>query len=221
MLTFLAWRWGERFSDLHVRRLAAGIARHHAAPHRFVCVTDRPVDGIECWPIERQDRYLLAIPGCLARLRAFDPAWQSRHGIERLVCIDLDTVITGPLDPLFDRPEPFVILQGANLANPCPFNGALWLLDFYKYSRVWLDFNLFAARKVPHYEFPDDQSWIYHMVPDAAGWTCGPASGAYVYKKRAWPPGDALPHGARLVTFVRRDPKDLMHLPWVREHWCD
>jgi hypothetical protein len=69
------------------------------------------------------------VPGCFARSALFDPEWQARHGIEpgdRFVCLDLDLIVTGPLDGLFDRPEPFAILQGVNASNPCPYNGSVW-----------------------------------------------------------------------------------------------
>lgn len=152
----------------------------------------------------------------------FDPVWQERNGIaDRLINFDLDTVITGPLDPLFERTEPLVIMQGANKVNPCPFNGALMMLRPGAHPEVWSDFTVDRAYAVPFYEFPDDQGWIHHKVPGAAGWQVGPEHGVYVYKKRGWPEGDALPSGARLVTFVNNDPAKLTHLDWVKEHWHD
>ena len=151
----------------------------------------------------------------------FDPAWQAEHGITgRLVCMDLDMIITGPLDELFDRPEPFAILQGANAANPCPYNGSLMQLRAGAHPEVWSEFNLEAARAAPFYEFPDDQGWLAHKVPNAAGWRAGPESGAYAFQKPGWPRGEALPRNARVVAFPGwRDPIGFQHLPWVQEHW--
>ncbi len=77
-----------------------------------------------------------------------------------------------------------------------------------------------AAAKVPFYEFPDDQGWIWHKLPRAAGWLAGPTSGIYGFKKPGWPPGDNLPADARLVAFPgARDPSQFTHLPWVRKYW--
>jgi hypothetical protein len=84
--------------------------------------------------------------------------------------MDLDLVVTGPLDALFDRPEPFVILQGVNAVNPCPFNGSLWMLEAGYRPDVWHEFSPELAAKVPFHEFPDDQAWLADMIPDAAGW---------------------------------------------------
>lgn len=233
MLTVVTWLWGDKFGPDDVAKLAAGVRRHLNQDYRFVCVTDHEEyfsAGIWSQRISGEvistpiwDRDLLSTKGCFARLRMFDPGWQEELCVDdRIVNIDLDTVITGPLDPLFDRPEPFVIMQGANAVNPCPFNGALQLLRAGAHPEVWSDFSLEKAKAVPFYEFPDDQGWLHHKLPGAAGWRVGPEHGIYVYQKPGWPGGKAetkLPAGARLVTFINKTPKDVLHLDWVRENY--
>jgi hypothetical protein len=229
MLTVSTWLWGDKFGIEDVAKLAAGVQRHLTQAHRFVCFSDRAfkLDGVEHGVLS--DPWLTQIPGCYARLRMFDPLWQDAWFADRLVNIDLDTVITGPLDPLFDRREPFVIMQGGNASNPCPYNGALMMLRRGAHPQVWTEFSVEAASKVPFYEFPDDQGWLWHKSPDAAGWKCGPESGVYVFRKPGWPgyrrigeglPDDSLPRGARLVTFSGwRNPRKFQHLDWVRRNW--
>lgn len=215
MLTVCVWLWGDKFGSGDVAKLERGLTRHLQTPFRFLLVS-----GASIWDCE-----LTEIKGCFARLRMFDPDWQKAHGIhpgDRIVQIDLDTVITGPLDPLFDRPEPFVIMQGANASNPCPFNGALQMLRAGAHTEVWSDFSLGAAGKVPFYSFPDDQGWLWAKLPNAAGWAVGPEHGIYVYQKRGWPGGKAnseLPDGARIVTFINKHPSDVCHLDWVKNNW--
>lgn len=219
------WFWGTAYSLDYVAKLFAGVRRHHKGPFRLVCVTDQPEKvsklGIEPIVIPKADRYLLEVKGCFARLRMFDPQWQSKNGItDQLVNIDLDTVVTGPIDSLFDRPEPFVILHGGNFANPCKFGGALMMLRAGAHPEVWAEFSLEAAGKCPYYSFPDDQGWIWDRLPDAAGWACGPESGVYVFRKTHWPRADYLPRGARLVTFNGwRNPESFKKLDWIRKHW--
>jgi hypothetical protein len=146
--------------------------------------------------------------------------------------MDLDTVITDSLDPLFDRPEPFLILQGGNATNPCPFNGALQMLRPGYRHDVWDDFSIEAAQKIPYDSFPDDQAWLAYKLPGAAGWKVGPETGAYVFRKPAWPgyiswdiaidegTDKDLPKGARLVTFSGwRSPARFEHLPWIKQNW--
>lgn len=38
----------------------------------------------------------------------------------RIVCLDLDAIVTGSLDPLLVRPEPFVIFGGAVIGPDQP-----------------------------------------------------------------------------------------------------
>lgn len=207
------WLWGDKYGPDHVARLARGVRKHLCQEHRFCVFNPYP-----------QDVALTQMPGCFARLRMFDRQWQKVHGLkegDRLVGMDLDTVITGPLDSLFDRDEPFVILQGANAANPCPFNGSLQMLRAGAHQEVWSDFSLEAAKTMPFYEFPDDQGWLWHKLPDAAGWKAGPDSGVYAFQKPGWPRGEALPADARLVVFPGwRDPSKFTHLPWVKDNWA-
>lgn len=207
------WCWGDKYPQHYIDRLRAGVSRHLKQPHRF-----------EVYRPGACDLNLTQIPGCYARLRMFSPAWQKANGInegDRLVCIDLDTVITGPLDPLFDREEPYVIMSGGNSSNPCPFGGALQMIRAGAHPEVWSDFSLEKAAKVPFHEFHDDQGWIHHMLPGAATWKCGPDTGVYVFQKTVWPKGENLPKGARLVTFNgHRDPSKFMHVPWIKENWA-
>ncbi len=210
VLTVCTWAWGQKYGREYIERLAAGLRRHLRQPYRMmVCCVDE------------RDQYLTEVPGCFARLRMFDPQWQRDHGIDdRLVCLDLDVVITGPLDPLFDRPESFVILQGANAANPNPFNGSVMMLRPGAHPEVWSEFSLEAAGKVPFYAFPDDQGWLWHKLPGAACWWAGSESGVWSFRKRTWPGDDKLPEGARIVAFPgKRDPGMFTHLDWVQEHW--
>jgi hypothetical protein len=230
-LTVITWFWGNKYSRDYVTKLAAGLRRNLKQPFRFALVADNKmsVSNVdEVWSID--DPILLRGPGCFARLRMFDPLWQKHHDIEdRLVSIDLDTVITGQIDHLFDRPESFVIIRGGNAANPCPFNGAMQMLRPGAHSEVWKTFSLEASQKVPYLTYPDDQAWLAHKLPNAAGWQVGAEHGVYVFRKPGWPGyidintairEDALPEDARLVTFSgRRSPESFSHLSWVKENW--
>lgn len=205
-----AWVWGTKYPRHYVERLASSVSRNIVQDHRFMVF--RPLDS---------DEELTKVPGCFCRLRMFDPMWQMVHGIkpgDRLVCLDLDLIVTGGLDPLFDRPEDFVILQGVNAANPCRYNGSLWMLRAGYRPDVWGDFSLEEANKMPFYSFPDDQGWFEHKMPNAGAW--GARDGVYAFRKPGWPKDDRLPPHARVVAFPgHRDPGQFENLDWVREHW--
>lgn len=221
MLIITTWKWGTKYSADDVHKLSAGVKRHLKQPHRFICITDDTRGlKVECATI--RDMELTQVRGCFARLRLFDPEAQKASGIltgERIANLDLDLIVTGPLDPVFDRPEPFVILQGANSINPCNYNGSIFMLRAGAHPEVWRDFSFDAARRMPFFEFPDDQGWLWHKVPDAAGWKAG-ESGVYAFQKPGWPKGDDLPSDARIVAFPGwRDPAKFSHLDWVRQNW--
>lgn len=221
MITFVTYLWGSKYSIDHVTRLRNGVARNMKADHRFALVSDdgREADGCESWRIPEADLSLTEIPGCFARLRLFDPDYLEAHKAERVVVLDLDSVITGPLDDLFERPESFLIFQGANAANPCPYNGSTWMLRRGYRPDVWSEFSVEAASKVPFYKFPEDQAWLAHKLPGAHGWKAG-QDGMYAFNKPGWPGGYELPVDARIVTFVAgHDPSHFTNLNWVRRHW--
>jgi hypothetical protein len=222
MLVVATWLWGSKYDASYVEKLFSGVRKHLRQPHRFLCMTERDrianfSSGIERHAIK--DPELTTVKGCFARLRMFDPGWQHNRNItDRLVSIDLDAVITGPLDVLFDRPGNFLILRGANASNPCPYNGSVFMLRAGAHSDVWSDFSLESAAAVPHDKFPDDQAWFWHKIPHASGWTCD--DGIYAFGKPGWPKGDALPKDARIVAFPGwRDPAKFVHLDWVKQHW--
>jgi hypothetical protein len=221
MLTVATWLWGTKYSDSYVDKLFASLRRNLKQPTRFMVVTERArdivlPDGVERHAIKDED--LCSVKGCFARLRMFDPGWQANRGIkDRLVCIDLDAVVTGPLDTLFDRPGDFHILQGCNTSNPCLYNGSMMMLSAGTNASVWTEFSLEAATALPYDSFPDDQGWLAAKLPNAAAWTA--SDGVYAFQKRGWPRGNELPANARVVAFPGwRDPSKF-DLPWIQTHW--
>lgn len=221
MLAVCTFLWGDKYSPEYVERLAAGVRRWLKQPHRFLCMTERErdvhfSDGIERHAIK--DRNLIG-RDCFCRLRLFDPGWQKNRRIDgNVVSIDLDNVIVGPLDELFERPESLVILQGVNAVNPCPFNASIFMLKAGTNEHVWTAFSREAAQEIEYHEFPDDQGWLAEMVPNAGAW--GPNDGVYALAKPGWPKGLNLPTNARIVAFPGgRDPNQFTRLDWVRSNW--
>jgi hypothetical protein len=209
-LTIATWIWGTKYGGHYLARLRYAVQCKLKQRHRFVIFEPYPGDE-------------KLFPGCFVRLRMFSQHFQKLYCIDpgsRVVCLDLDLIVTGELDPLFDRTESLVILKGANAANPCPFNASVLMFRAGEHRYLWDDFSLEAAAKIPQYEFPDDQGWIHFNDPSAAVWQCGSPSGIYAFRKPGWPKDDKLPADARIVAFPgKRDPAQFTHLPWVRQYW--
>lgn len=202
-------------------RLQEAVRRHLKMPHRFVLFTDQPLScpGVDVRELE--DR-ALTTRSCFCRLRMFDPAWQKRQYFrEPMWALDLDLVITGAIDSLAATDSSFKILQDVNQVNPCRFNASVMLLKPGQHGEVWGEFSLKNAGEAPYHEFPDDQGWIWHKLPNADGWKAGPESGIYGFKKPGWPLGSVeLPADARIVAFIgRRKPQMFAGLPWIKKYW--
>jgi hypothetical protein len=235
-LTFLCWRWqppkGYRstFGPETVYALKAMIAKHYHRPFRFVCVTDQPeaLPGIEtvrlwddCANIPSPIGH--SYPSCYRRLKVFAPDAGATFG-ERLVSIDLDTVIVDDITPLFDRSEDFVIWGCSDFPHTTPYCGSLWMLKTGTRPQVWTEFDPKISPKLALRAGcrGSDQGWIaYILGKNEATW--GQQDGVYSFRKHlSTRPNYALPEGARMAIFHgKTDPWSAraMNIPWVRQHY--
>ena len=91
MITVLCvLRSGGVYTADWVLRLNNAIARHATLPHRFVCLADVDVPGVEVIPL-RHDW-----PRWWAKVEMFAPWIEEQCG--RCLYIDLDTLVTGNID---------------------------------------------------------------------------------------------------------------------------
>lgn len=233
-LTFVSWRWTpptkyrSTFAPATVYALREMIRRHYARPHRFVCVTDRPEDlpGVEtvrlwgdCARIPSPIGH--SYPSCYRRLKVFAPDAGAIFG-ERLVSIDLDTVIVGDLVPLFDRPDDFVIWGESDYPNTTPYCGSLWMLRTGTRPQVWTAFDerTSPGQAWSHGCRGSDQGWIsYILGRHEATWTR--RDGVYSFRKHLRG-ASKVPPDARLVSFHGKvDPwsPQAQRFAWVRQHY--
>lgn len=232
-LCFVSWRWqpsqGYRstFGPETVYALREMIRRHYAKPHRFVCVTDRPNDlpGIETIPIWADGAAIpspigRSYPSCYRRLKVFAPDAGELFG-ERLVSIDLDTVIVRDVTPLFDRPEDFVIWGSSDFPKQ-QYCGSLWMLKTGSRPKVFTTFDPVKSPGLAQragYR-GSDQAWINYVIPNEAMW--GKKDGVYSYRKDIAKQGNVLPPNARLTCWHgKSDPwgYKAMQIPWVKQHY--
>lgn len=249
MISVVTFKWTPRpgyrskFTAEHVNTLAAMVARHYRRPHRFICVTDDP-RGLEVEHFPLWDTYSDMRnptwpdgPSCFRRLRVFDRAFENVAG-PRFVCMDLDMVITDDIAPLFDRPEPFLMMR-THLPH-IPLCGSMFMMNAGVHQEVWDDFKRNPAAAVAAAQRAgfrgSDQAWMtYKLGPNVPGW--GNADGVYSYMQIApksprrrgagafqFKPREAkLPDNARIVIFTGKpDPWDreaLHDAPWIAEHY--
>lgn len=85
----------------YVYRLAEGVDRHLSVPHRFVCITEWHIAGIETRLLEHD------WPGWWAKLELFRPGLFRG----RVLYLDLDTSVVGSLDEIASYAGPFAMID--------------------------------------------------------------------------------------------------------------
>ena len=234
-LTFVSWRWlptkpyRSTFAPETVYALRDMIAKHYHGPHRFVCVTDQTskLPGIETIPLWSDLSKVPSpighsYPSCYRRLKVFAPDAGEMFG-PRLVSIDLDTVITGDITPLFDRPEDFVIWGESDFPHTTPYCGSLWMLRTGTRPQVWERFDEATSPKAALKAGcrGSDQAWLSYVLGKGEA-TWGRKDGVFSFRKHIAKTGHGLPAEARLVCFHgREDPWGPLaqSLPWVKAHY--
>ena len=97
-----AWHNGMHRSEYraeHVQLLRRQVSKHLTLPHRFVCLSDVQIEGVETIPLTQ------GWPGWWNKIELF------QHDLGRLLYLDLDTVIVGSLNDLVSRSHRFTALQ--------------------------------------------------------------------------------------------------------------
>ena len=232
-LTICTFKWKPKnryrstFGPDAVRVLRNMVGRHYQKPHRFVCITDDAtgLDGIETIPLWKDHAdvpspYGLHQPSCYRRLKLFSVEAEAMVG-PRFLVLDLDTVITGDVSPIFDRPEPFVAWGETDKRSY--YNGSMILMTAGARRQVW---ERFDPKRSPMEakqagKFGSDQGWLSHCLGKGeAMW--GTEDGVYSYRVHIQSKGDRLPDNARLVHFHGGvDPwmPCAQRISWIHEHY--
>lgn len=216
----------KEFRSEYVNVLRRSIARHYRGPHEFVCITDDPAgldDDVRVVPLPT--RWLnvpsprgSGWPACYARLEMYDREWALRWLGPRFICLDIDVVVVDALEPVFDRPEDFVILRNAEPSRV--YGGGMVMMDAGARQRVFDEFDPDVSPAASQRDGlrGSDQAWIPHVLgPGEATW--GPEHGVYHYMHHLRSGRLPLPADARLVQMYARDMPWESTVPWVREHW--
>jgi len=174
MITVLTWLWRNpacrtQFKAEHVNVWADMVRRNLRMRHRIACVTSTP-EGIDpsidiIMPpgdFEKiTPQWGPSKPNCFRRLSMFRRDAADIFG-ERFVCMDLDCVVGGPLDPLFDRSEDLVLFKGTQRERP--YNGSMMLIRAGCRPRVFEDFDQHGADVSGELFVGSDQAWLAYSL---------------------------------------------------------
>ena len=229
-VSVVAWMWGgsRTYKPQYVNVLASMFSRHLSLPHDFVCVTDSPASafskGVRVVPMPPAAQALGNLktpeggifPSCYRRLWMFSD--EARMLGDRLLLVDVDMVLMGNIDHLFDETENFVGWRPRKSWGASKrVGGGIYLLTAGSMTHVYDDFkgeeSIRQARNAGHRG--SDQAWMsYKLGRDATVW--GADSGIYSVRDfRLRPPADA-----RLVQFNgQTKPWDRYKHHWKARHW--
>ena len=107
-------KYGRYYAPFYVNRLFAAVSRNRSRPFRFVCVTNDPEgvrSEVECVPFAEDP----GVPGrkwpnIFSKLTLFKDGFANLKG--PTLYLDLDVLITGPLDKFFDfHPGEYCIIH--------------------------------------------------------------------------------------------------------------
>ena len=109
MITVACVFWGTKFPVEYVYNLKSMVERNTTIEHRFICLSDKKVEGIETRILKP------GYEGWWNKLQLFD---MGQALGERVVYLDLDTLITGDIDWLLEYRGNFMGIEDVGAVNP-------------------------------------------------------------------------------------------------------
>lgn len=235
VLSVVTWKWKpanpeyrSKFGPETVNTMRRMVARHYRWRHRFICVTDDPAGldpEVEVIPLWDDHSSLVHPkgnhnPSCYRRLKMFAPDASKIFG-PRFVSLDLDCVITGDMQPLWDTEHDFIIYGDTNPTTP--YNGSMIYMLAGARPQVWTQFDpVESVRKAESLGyFGSDQAWIGACLgPNERKFT--ERDGVYSFRNQLGPHRQDLPERCRIVIcHGQHDPWGgvMQRLEWVRNHY--
>lgn len=206
MLNVVCIKAGTKYSAEYVGRLQRGVSRFLSIPHRFICLTDDSA-GLNCESLPLDE----PLTGWWHKVTLFKANPYGMNG--RLLFLDLDVVVTGPLDAIAEWPSNFGIIR--DYVKPQTYNSSVLVLDVGTAAKVWDNFND-KARACCR----GDQDWITSQLPNERTF---PAEWCPSYKHGIGLGFDSCrlvqPPAAKVVVFHGK-PKPHECDGWVREAWA-
>ena len=159
-----AGKWRNRhirveYSPEQVRWLRDMVAAHLRTDHRFVCLTDTTIVGVETIPL-RDD-----LPGWWSKMELF-------RELEEAFYLDLDTVIVGDITRMVKHKHRFTVLRNLSSRNTGRIGSGVmaWGGD---HSHLYRAFMADPKRHMAECTTPDkwgDQGFIQHVQREHGGW---------------------------------------------------
>jgi hypothetical protein len=242
MQTVICMKWGTRYGPEFVNRLNRAVMRNTARPTRLVCLTDDEtgIDAtVDCHPIPDID---LPDNVALTPWRKLT-LWKSPlAGLSGdVLFLDLDLVVTGSLDPMFDfEPGRYCVIENWTQRGKGNGNTSAFRFPVGKHSYIFDNFQADPERVLSSYRV--EQLYISREVQDMVFWPerwCASFKHSLVPR---WPFNffkvPTLPAETKIVAFTGKPDQDealrgewpvksawkklykhVRPTPWIADHW--
>lgn len=165
MINILCLKWGTKFSPTYVNRLYNAVSRNLTVPFQFHCLTEDSTDldsDIVIHPLPHK----LPGAGWWQKLYMFSDEVDIQG---RILFFDLDTLITGNIDHLTCRTEPFVCLQDFFYLKE-NVGSAMMSWESGTLTHLWDDFFKSPNTVIKKFHPHGDQKWIQQQTKDRTYW---------------------------------------------------
>jgi hypothetical protein len=208
------------------------MRRNLTIPHRLMCVTDSPEGiDIDTMPLPTDFDGLKSAawseakdcPQCYRRITLFSPAAAEIFGADRFVSMDMDCIVTGNIDHLFQMDDDFVMFRGTSGSRP--YNGSMVMMTAGARSQVYTRLMeegkslVDAAQK--KYLGSDQAIISYVLGRGERVWN--QEEGVYFWSpkfKRQY--RGKVPENMCLLFFPGHPkPWQALEYPYIRDHWHD
>ncbi|MCP5088440.1 MAG: hypothetical protein GY952_16745 [Rhodobacteraceae bacterium] len=172
----LTMKWGTLYAADYVNVLYNALTKHLDHPFRFICMTDDAngiVDGVEIFPIPEMDlgenRFAF---GGWPKIAVFQ---KDLFGLEgRALFVDLDTVITGDIKPMFEAEGGVVLIREwkrfVDHFRPRKVNGMTSIFAFTLGDQTAI-YDTFMENPDHAFEnYRSEQRWVTDYATDMRFW---------------------------------------------------
>lgn len=223
-------KWGTLYGPDYVNVLLNAVSAHLEGSFRFVCFTDDSTgvdDRVDCVSIPPMTMAAGGwARGGWPKLSIFSDEAAAKLG-GRCLFIDLDTIVTGPLDPLFTRPgNPIMIREWPRLADRLRRRrhfgaSGIFAWDGGSLQHIWDEFE--ADSDTIREQFRQEQQFLEHRAEDLTFW---PEDWVISFKRTLMAPPlldriigpKPVPPEARILAF-HGDPRPIDVVPDKGQRW--
>lgn len=166
-LTVAAVWTGSKYEPAYVQRLFNMVHRH-LPEHEKVCLTDHRQSELPLG-VRRVDVTPDKLPGWWAKMRLYDPVWRTD---QRVIYLDLDTVIVGDISPLSTMTDPLSICGSFTRAAghptwPCRYGSCAQVINPSLDDMIWRRFSAKRAEIMARCGGFGDQMAVEELYPSA------------------------------------------------------